>query len=93
MEVNYSLASFACYGGSRLPLHLVTVAALVTTLAAGLVSFGHWRKLKQLPAEDAGDVGSRVRFMLVLGMLTSAMFLVVIAAQGLATIVFHPCLL
>jgi len=93
MQINYSLAGFECYGGSRLPLYLVTVAALVTTLAAGLVSFSRWRKLKQLPAQDAGDVGSRVRFMLVLGMLTSAMFFVVIAAQGLATIVFHPCLL
>jgi len=93
MQINYVLVPFECYGGSRLPLFLVTVVALVITLAAGLVSFDGWRKRNQLLEEAADGVGSRVRFMFLLGMLTSAMFFVVIAAQGLATIVFHPCML
>jgi hypothetical protein len=40
---------------------------------------------------EASDLANRIRFISVLGVLSSAMSFLVILAQGIATVNFDPC--
>ena len=93
MSISYALVSFECYGGSKLSLYLIAIVALVLTTLGGLISLVNWRKVGKGRGHDFDGDTTRSRFMAVLGMLSSGMFFVVIVAQGLATLVLHPCLL
>jgi hypothetical protein len=93
MSISYALVPFECYGGSKVPLYLIALVALGLTALGGLISLVNWRKVVKGRGHDFdGDI-NRSRFMAALGMLSSGMFFVVIVAQGLATLVLHPCLL
>ena len=92
MQISYALVRFECYGGSKRPLYLIAIVALVLTAFGGLISLVNWRNAKGQGDDFDGNI-TRSRFMAVLGMLSSGMFFVVIVAQGLATLVLHPCLL
>jgi hypothetical protein len=91
LQANYVLVSVTCQQGSRWPLYLVTLIALLITLAAG---FGAWRALVRVNgsySEDGGSPASVARFMSILGLMTSALFLLVIIAQAVPGFIFHGC--
>ena len=92
MSISYALVPFECYGGSKRPLYLIAIVALVLTAFGGLISLLNWRNANGRGGNFDGNMTAN-RFMAVLGMLSSGMFFVVIVAQGLATLVLHPCLL
>ncbi|MDQ3819194.1 MAG: hypothetical protein M3362_16170, partial [Acidobacteriota bacterium] len=83
MEVNYLLVPYACMTGHRVVLYLVTLVALILAAAGGLISWRNWQEAGREMPDDAGDARTRSRFMALLGLLTSAMFFVVILAQGI----------
>jgi hypothetical protein len=90
MQVAYMVVTLDCSAGTA-PLHVTTVVALVAAAAGGYVAWLEWRRAGPAwPGEGAGAV-SRSRFMAALGLLTSAMFFVVILAQGVATFILDPC--
>ncbi|MDQ3819378.1 MAG: hypothetical protein M3362_17105 [Acidobacteriota bacterium] len=91
MEINYLLVPYACMTGHRVVLYLVTLAALILAAAGGLISWRNWQEAGREMPDDAGDARTRSRFMAVLGLLTSAMFFVVILAQGIPNFILHPC--
>jgi hypothetical protein len=91
MQANYVLVSLTCQQGSRWPLYLVTLLALLLTLAAG---FGSWRaraKVNGSYSDDGGSPPSVARFMAVLGIMTSALFSLVIIAQAVPGFIFRGC--
>lgn len=94
MQANYSLVPLACKRGGEIYIHLVTVLALLVTL---LGAYAAWRLWQEGGREDGGassDGGSRpsrARFMGALGLLTSALFFIVIIAQEIPSFFFHPC--
>jgi hypothetical protein len=91
LQANYVLVSQTCQQGSRWPLHLVTLIALLITLAAG---FGSWRaraRVNGTHSDDEAGPSSVARFMAVLGVMTSALFLLVIIAQAVPSFIFHGC--
>ncbi len=91
MQVNYSLLRWACDGGYQLPLHLVSLAALVVTALSGWMAWRSWQRAgREWPGEEGGTL-TRSRFMALVGLLTSTLFFVVIIAQWIPVFIFKPC--
>jgi hypothetical protein len=91
MELNYALVRHACSANRTLSLQLVTIVALALTMIAAVIAFVSWRRTGVEWPSEAADFATRVRFLSALGILSSATFFLVILAQGIATVVFHPC--
>jgi hypothetical protein len=82
LEANYVLSYVACAHGSRWPMHLVTAAAILLSLAAGAWA---WRA-----GADAAAT-SRRRFMGVAALALGAGFALAIAAMEFPVIALPPC--
>jgi membrane protein YdbS with pleckstrin-like domain len=91
MQINFVLVRQACSVHRNLALYAVTIVALVLTVASALVAVSIWRRSGANWPTEAPDLANRVRFIAVLGILSSAMSFLVILAQGIATILFDPC--
>lgn len=91
-QANYTLVPWACARGAGWIILAVAGASLAVTLAAGWVS---WRKLRvpipRTEEEEPALLIGRVRFMAMLGLCHSALFLLVIGAQALGLWFFPPC--
>ncbi len=89
LEVNYALVLWACSHRSTWPLHLVSILALLLTIAAGLLPLRLWQRLAV--AEDGPGPQGRAKLMAVVGLLISIMMSLVIIAQWLAVFIHDPC--
>jgi hypothetical protein len=91
LQTTYSLVHWACLNKQLYPLRLASLFFLALTAVAGIISLNIFQKLKGearvTPPEDI----ARQRFMVSLGMMTSALFALAIIAQGLATFFINPC--
>lgn len=89
-QVRYALAS-APPGTAR---HGVMIAAGVVAMMAIAVlaglSWRHWRVANASPLDRMAAIGGRNRFMAALGLMNSALFFLVTAAQMLADVFIPP---
>jgi hypothetical protein len=91
LEIAYIFADRACVTGDVLPVHLTWLACLLLAAFAGWLGWREWRRWGGSHAgEDSGPNG-RSRFLALLGMLTSSLSILVIAALWSAVLFFHPC--
>ena len=91
MQINFVLVRQACSAGRNVGLYAVIIAAMALVLATAFFSYAIWKQAGTDWPGEAADTATRVRFIAVLGILSSAMSLLVIVAQGIATIQFDPC--
>ena len=92
LNVQYSLVRVACATESNLWLHLVSLATLALVLGCGVVARREWRNAGgRWPGEGGGTI-PRSEFMAVMGLLSSGLFALGIAAQWLASFILHPCM-
>jgi len=91
LEANYALVLWACANNRTWLLHLVSLLALVTTVIVGALSFNNWRRLGSQYSEDEAGAVPRSRFMSLVGILVSALMLLVIIAQWIPILIFRPC--
>ena len=91
MQANFVLVRQACSMQRNLALYAVIVVAMILTIATAMVANSIWRRAGASWPNDASDVATRIRFLAVLGILSSAMSFLVILAQGIATVHFDPC--
>ena len=90
-QINFVLVRQACSAQRNVALYVVVVVSIVLTIATAMVGISIWRRTgAEWPTESA-DLANRIRFISVLGILSSAMSLLVIVAQGIATVNFDPC--
>ena len=90
MQALYLLAVWICRGGKSL-LYLTTLIALALVACVWFIAWRSWQRTGHNWPGDEGGVLPRSRFMAVLGVLTSALFFLLILAQGIANFFFHPC--
>ncbi|MBV9211717.1 MAG: hypothetical protein JOZ52_13845 [Acidobacteria bacterium] len=90
MQALYLFAVWICKG-SKAPLYLTTVIALVLVACVCLVAWRCWQRSGRSWPGDEGGALPRSRFMAALGVLTSALFFLLILAQGIANFFFSPC--
>jgi hypothetical protein len=91
LEGNYIIASQLCPDDAQLPLHVVTLAALVITIGGAAIAWSNWRRAGTSWPDDSGGPTARGRFMAALGLLLSGIFFLVIMAQGIPNFMFDPC--
>jgi hypothetical protein len=92
LQIGLILIPWVCaHDGKALSLHLVTAAALLLATVGGFISWRNWRRVgKEWPGDESSTT-TRSRFMAIAGLLTSAMFFLVILIQGIASFILHPC--
>jgi hypothetical protein len=90
-QINFVLVRQACASQHHVRLYVVTGTAILLTLVASAIVFAIWRRSGQRWPGEAFDRDTRVRFLAVWALLGNAIFLLLIIAQGIATIVFDPC--
>jgi hypothetical protein len=91
LEVSYAAVTRACFDTGRGLIHLVQLGCLALAVVGGLVAWRTWRaEGSAWPGQEGGAPG-RTRFMAGLGLLTSALFVLVILAQGIPGFVLSPC--
>ena len=91
MQANFVLVRLACSAQRNIALYAVIILALVLTVATALIALAVWRVEGVTWPTESTDLSERIRFIAVLGMLSSGMSLLVIVAQGIATVLFDPC--
>ncbi len=90
-QVSYMLATLSCAATATLVLHAMTAVALLIALAGAGIAWKSWRRTGgEWPARSGGTV-ARSRFMALGGLLLSALFFLVIVAQGLPNFFLSPC--
>jgi len=91
MQTNYVLVRQACSAQRNVALYAVILMAMVLTIATAIVAYMIWKRAGVVWPTEAVDLATRIRFIAVLGILSSAMSFLVILAQGIATVLFDPC--
>ena len=91
MQANFVLVRQACSMQRNVALYAVIVVAMVLTIATAMIAVSIWRRAGATWPSEAVDVATRIRFIAMLGILSSAMSFLVILAQGIATVHFDPC--
>lgn len=91
LQVNYSLVQTACETGRKWPLHVVSLLALLLVTAAAAVSWRLWKRLPEGSTEEGPPRETRSRFMALCGLVTSALFALVIVAMEIPNWVLHAC--
>jgi hypothetical protein len=92
MQALYTMVPWACQTGHRAALIAVSLAALAVALLGALVARRNWARVGRGEPGDEGGARGRTRFLAVAGLVTSAFFFLVVVAQGLATLILHPCM-
>lgn len=90
-QANFVLVRQACSMQRNLALYAVVIVAMLLTIVTAMIGVSIWRRTGTDWPTESGDLANRIRFISVLGILSSAMSFLVIVAQGIATINFDPC--
>ncbi|HXH12048.1 MAG TPA: hypothetical protein VNP04_20065 [Alphaproteobacteria bacterium] len=90
-QVSYVLATLRCSDAAMLVLHVATAMALLIALAGGGIAWTSWRRTDGEWSARGGGTVARSRFMALGGLLLSALFFLVIVAQGLPNFFLSPC--
>ncbi|RKH43065.1 hypothetical protein D7X55_30680 [Corallococcus sp. AB049A] len=91
LQVTYSLVTSNCQKARPALLHGVLVGAVVLLGLGAFSAWRSWRALRGRPGtlEDSG-VG-RARFMAAFGLLSSALFTLLLVATAIPTFLLRPC--
>jgi hypothetical protein len=93
LQTSYAMVPWACSSGHRWILPFVSLGFLVAAAIPGIVSWRIWRKVSgSRVSERETRGGGRRRFMAMLGMMDSAVFFLLVLAQGIPVFFVHPCL-
>jgi hypothetical protein len=84
------MVQLACRLGRNLPLHVASAVALLLVAAAGIIA---WRSYPRSPRDSSITHGvlERNRFMAVIGVLMSGLFVLVIIAFWIPDFFVGPC--
>jgi hypothetical protein len=92
LQTTYALVPWVCSSGKLWALHVVSVLFVVLAAVPGGIGWSQWRACakRKTERESAGD--GRRRFMAMLGLMLTALFVILIIAQAMPSFFFDPCL-
>jgi hypothetical protein len=91
-QLRYSLVEPLCHRGIRFPLYIISAVFFILIIMGGLLSWRNWVLAgKRLPSDKQSDPRERNLFLALLGILTSALFALLLIAQTIASIMIDPC--
>ncbi len=92
MQTSYSLVVWTCSIQRNWPLHVISACFLVTAAVPGFIAWREWRQAAVGETERETSGPGRRRFMAMLGLMVTAIFLLLIVAQAIPSFFFNPCL-
>ena len=90
LGVSYALVKWTCLHQREGMLRLITLAALLVVATGASMSWLALQRTTDLPT-DGGEPRQRAHFMAVLGLASSALFALAIAAGGIPRWVLDAC--
>ena len=88
--VEYGLVNVSCAVGHQWMFRMVTLFFALVCVAAGWVAHSAWRDIRGGRRAEDG-VGGRAEWMALSGLMSSALFLIIVVAQGAPPFFFYPC--
>ena len=89
--IGYSLVPHACSTGHEYVLHVTSALCLLIAAVAFLIAFRMFVLVPPSSTEDGGDPISRSRFMAIAGMISSAVFFMVMIAEAVPRFILSAC--
>ena len=94
LQISYLLAAFTCDTGWEFMKHVVTLLTLVFAAVGGWIAWCSWQRTgREWPKKDEGGVLGRSRFMAASGVALSALFFLVIIAEGIPNFFLDACMI
>lgn len=90
LALSYPLVPLSCATEWGAIFHLVSLVAALAAVAAGTVAWQTWQQARAEGAATNAEAG-RQRFMALVGVLSSGLFLATIVAQWLPVLFLSPC--
>ena len=92
LQISYPLDHVACDTGTKLHIHIFSIASLIVDALAGWLAHREWVRLgSENPGQLPRPLGSR-RLMALMGMIGAGLFALFILAQWLPNFVLPPCI-
>ncbi len=91
LQVNYALVQQLCQSEHKRVLHLVTLVFLLIAAGGGLIAWRNWESSGRKWPMDAATVTERSRFMSIIGLLISALVILLLVAQLIPQFIYDPC--
>lgn len=92
LQTSYSLVLYACAAGAMWSIHAASVLFLVLAAVPGWIGWQQWSAESARDGERESAGGGRRRFMALLGLMLTALFVLLIIAQAIPSFFFDPCL-
>ena len=91
-ELTYMLVPWVCTHHNRWLLPLLHIAFLALSVLGGVVSWRDWQRVGQtMPHSQDEETVGRTRFLAALGVMSAALFSLLIVAQLAASFFLDPC--
>ena len=91
LQTVYLTSEYGCTTTDFTWNHVASVVALILSMIGGIIAWRDWRSGGGDTGNASGRPISRKQFMSLLGVLTGALFTLVIFAQWLPTLLGVPC--
>ncbi len=91
LQVGYMLVPVDCDLGTRLWVHLASVAGILLAAAAGLLALRTWRRRGEGWPDASASLLSRDRFLGVVGVLLTVLTILTLVAQWIPVFFVDPC--
>jgi hypothetical protein len=91
LQVSYSLVTTDCQKARPALLHAVMVGALVLLGVGALAAWRSWKVLRGTPGSLEDPGAGRARFMALFGLVTSALFALLLLNTAMPTFLLRPC--
>jgi hypothetical protein len=92
MQTSYSLVTWTCSIQRNWPLHVASLFFLILAALPGFIAWREWRANAGSERERESAGAGRRRFMAMLGLMLTAIFVILIVAQAIPSFFFDPCL-
>jgi hypothetical protein len=91
LGISYAIVKWTCAATTARPFPIITLASMAIVAAGAAVSWTALRRTRGDTPEDGGTPRQRARFMAILGLASSALFALTIAAAAIPWWVLDAC--
>lgn len=91
LQAMWLTSEYGCFTSDFMWNHVVSIAGLVVSLIGTFIAYMEYRKWEPAGDNARFEAGSRRRFMAMVGVMSGALFTLVIFAQWLPTLLGVPC--
>ena len=91
LQVAYVMVSWACLHEGEVWIHVLGALSVVLAAAGMWAAWRVWGEAGRGAPGEGGGAVPRARFMAVCGLLVSAAFVLILAAQWVAAFFISPC--